>query len=56
MLVVFTKEKIISYFIAFSTVATLICVSMVNINRKETIETSSNLTTDIETKNVIYGE
>lgn len=42
MLFVINKDKIISYFIAFSTVAVILGISAISLINKSTIETSSN--------------
>lgn len=59
MLFVLNKEKIISYMIAFSTVAVLLCISVVSLRETETIQTSSNSIIQ-NTENIInktiYGE
>ena len=44
MLILFSKEKIVSYFIAFSTIVFLLCLSATNIYKQETIESSSKAT------------
>ncbi len=55
MLIVFSKEKILSYFIAFSTVALLLCLSTANTQNQNTIETSSNKTgyNNVVSQNII---
>ena len=55
MFFVLNKEKIISYMIAFSTVAVLLCISAVNVKEQDTLQTSSN-SIDAKTNKIIYGE
>lgn len=43
MLFVFNKEKIISYFVSFSTVIILLIMASFSLNSKETIETASTI-------------
>lgn len=59
MLFVLNKEKIISYVIAFSTVAIILCLSVVSLKEPKTIHTSSNSiqqNTENKTNKIIYGE
>ncbi|MBR6033501.1 MAG: hypothetical protein IKP28_01975 [Clostridia bacterium] len=55
MLILFSKEKIVSYFIAFSTIVFLLCLSATNIYKQETVESSSKATyyNNTNHKNVI---
>ena len=43
MLFVFSKEKIISYIIAFSTVLILLVIGMMDQNQTKTVQTSTNI-------------
>ena len=43
MLFVVSKEKIMSYMIAFSTVAVLLGISALNLNGQNTVETAGNV-------------
>ncbi len=54
MLFVFSKEKIISFAIAFSTIAILLLISATSMKQTETIPTSSNV--NMLKRNIIYGD
>ncbi len=56
MLFVLSKEKILSYLVAFSTVAILIGVSAISTINNNTIETSSNTENAHKTNNLIIME
>lgn len=56
MLFVVCKEKIISYVIALSTVAILLCIASINFREPEAVQTSSNSINQTIKKNIIQGE
>ena len=53
MLFVLNKDKMISYVIALSTAAVLICFSAISTNQSEIVNVSSNKT---YAQNIIHGE
>ncbi len=51
MFFIFNKEKIMSYFVAFSTVAVLFTMSII-VNNKQTLEVSSSTNENLPIYNV----